>query len=159
MKRVTALKRLNQRFTRSSKLSIYRAFIRPILEFGWQLYINCSKEVLNTLEKVQRASLLLVTSAYKKTSKVNLLKETGIPILTTRRQTQQATFTHNHFYNKLPPYIDNLIPDTIQDNTQYNLRNKQGIIIPRLKKSFFLFLSLFLNLSSHRPLKNGITYR
>ena len=81
MKRVTVLKRLNAKIPRKSKLTVYTAFIRPVLEFGWQLYDNSTQEQLDTLERVQQEALLIVTSAYKKTSHTKLLKEVGLPLL------------------------------------------------------------------------------
>jgi hypothetical protein len=47
MNRLTALKRIGTKIPRSSRLKIYIAFIRPILEFGFQLYDNSSKEHLD----------------------------------------------------------------------------------------------------------------
>ena len=66
MNRLTALKKLGSKIPRQSRLTIYLSFIRPILEFGFQLYASCSKELLDRLENVQRQSLLYVTCAYKK---------------------------------------------------------------------------------------------
>ena len=81
MKRVTVLKRLHNKLPRKSKLTVYTTFIRPVLEFGWQLYSNATQEQLDTLEKVQREALLSVTSAYKNISHCSLLKEVGLPLL------------------------------------------------------------------------------
>lgn len=72
MTRLTALKRLHNKIPRQSKLTIYTSFIRPILEFGWELFDNSSKNALNKLENVQRESLLSITQAYRCTSHTNL---------------------------------------------------------------------------------------
>ena len=96
MKRIVALKRISRKLPRKSKLSIYVAFVRPVLEFGWQLYTNCSVEILKRLERVQRKALLVVTGAYKKTSHKNILKEVGQPTLFERRQMQKLFFMHKH---------------------------------------------------------------
>ena len=53
MKRLTALKKLTNKIPRSSKLRIYTSFIRPVLEYGWQFYMNSSNNALSSLEKVQ----------------------------------------------------------------------------------------------------------
>ena len=66
---LTALKRIQHRLPRHSQLTIYLSFIRPVLEFGWQLYDNSSGKALKKLEKVQREALLSITKAYKKTSR------------------------------------------------------------------------------------------
>ena len=46
MNRLTALKRIGSKIPRKSKFTIYIAFIRPILEFGSQLYDNCTADCL-----------------------------------------------------------------------------------------------------------------
>jgi len=138
MNRITAIKRLQAKLPRKTKLTIYISFIRPVLEFGWQLYDNSSIEILNTLEKVQRQGLLQITSAYKKTSHNSLLNEVGISLLMKRRQMQKIQFMYKYTENKLPAYINDLIPDTVDDATNYNLRNKNDIVVPRSKKNYFL---------------------
>ena len=138
MKRVTILKRLNTSLPRTSKLVVYTAFIRPILEFGWQLYDNSTQEQLDTLERVQREALLLVTGAYKKTSHVSLLKEVGLPLLSKRRNMQKILFMFKFSQNDLPVYLNREIPDMVDSVSEYNLRNKTNIHMPKSKKNYFL---------------------
>ena len=138
MNRITALKRLHGKLPRRSKLTIYMSFIRPVLEFGWQLYDNSSNELLDSLERVQREGLLLVTSAYKKTSHNALLHEVGVPLLATRRHTQKIQFMYKYTENKLPPYMNQIIPNIVDDGAFYNLRNKNNIKVPLSKKNYFL---------------------
>ena len=85
MKRLTTLKRLQHKIPRRSRLQIFVSIIRPILEFGCELYDNSSKHALAKLENIQREALLTVTRAYKCTSHNALLSETGIQLLSTRR--------------------------------------------------------------------------
>ena len=138
MNRITAMKRINSKLSRQSKLTIYVSFIRPVLEFGWELYDNSSVEVLNSLEAVQREGLILVTSAYKKTSHNEILRETGVPILSKRRQMQKVQFMYKYSENKLPNYLNELIPGIVNENVNYNLRNKNNIMMPKSKKNYFL---------------------
>ena len=86
MSRLTALKRVQHRLPRQSQLTIYMylSFIRPVLKFGWQLYDNSSGKALKKLENVQREELLSITRAYKNTSHVSLLNETGVEMLSNR---------------------------------------------------------------------------
>ena len=138
MKRVTVLKRLHSKLPRKSKLTVYTAFIRPIIEFGWQLYDNSPLEHLDTLEQVQRQALLTVTSAYKKTSHTSLLKEVGLPLLSKRRVMLKIKFMYRHTENKLPVYLQEVIPNTVDTVSNYNLRNKNDICMPKSKKNYFL---------------------
>ena len=58
MNRLSALQCLGIKIPRKGRLSIYISFIRPILEFGFQLYDSSAKYLLERFERVQRQSLL-----------------------------------------------------------------------------------------------------
>ncbi len=90
MNRLSALQRLGNKIPRKGRLSIYISFIRPMLEFGFQLYDSSAKYLLERLERVQRQSLLYCSMAYKKTSHSELLKKVGLPSLETRRKIQKV---------------------------------------------------------------------
>jgi len=138
MNRLTALQRLGNKIPRKSRLLIYTAFVRPVLEFGFQLYDNSPKEQLEKLEKVQRKALLFVTGAYKKTSHRELLQEVGLPLLEKRRQSQKIQFIYKANNNLLPEYLKNAIPQMAGEQNNYNLRNPDIIPIPKSKKNYFL---------------------
>ena len=55
MTRLAALKRIGGNMPRKGRLSIYVAFIRPVLEYGFQLYDSCCKKDLDELEKSTKA--------------------------------------------------------------------------------------------------------
>ena len=97
-----------------------------------------SVEILKSLERVQREALLLVTGAYKKTSHKNTLKEVGLPTLSERRQMQKLFFMHKHDRGELPEYLNVLIPNTVLNEINYNLRNKNDICHSFSKKNYLL---------------------
>ena len=139
MKRITVLKRINNKLPRNSRLTIYKSFIRPIIEYGWQLYNSSTDKGLQKLEKIQRAAILTVTWAYKKTSHIKLLREVGLTTLAKRRQKQQVMFMHKHSKGLLPNYLQNLIPKTVAEKTSYNLRNAGNISTGHsMKKRYYL---------------------
>jgi hypothetical protein len=138
MTRVTALKRIKYKIPRSSQLKIYLTFIRPVLEYGWQLYENSSEKSLKKLETVQREALLISTRAYQHTSNVSLQKETGVQTLKSRRKYYKTLFMHKHANNKIPEYLSRLIPETVQERTPYLLRNAANISTPSTSKNYLL---------------------
>ena len=138
MNRLTALKRLGSKIPRKSRLSIYISFIRPVLEFGFQLYDNSPKDQLDQIENVQRQAALFITGAYKKTSHAKLLKELGLTTLAHRRQQQKIQFIYKATNNLLPQYIEELIPTRVGLRADYNLRNPDSIPIPKTTKNYFL---------------------
>ena len=103
MSRLTALKRVQHRLPRQSQVTMYISFIRPVLEYGWQLYEDNSlwKE-LKKLENIQREALLSITRAYKKTLHVSVLNETGVEMLSNRRKLRKNQFMYKDSINALP---------------------------------------------------------
>jgi len=138
MTRLTALKRVQRKIPRSSQLTIYLSFIRPILEYGWQLYDNTTKKSLSKLEKVQREALLSITRAYTVTSHNALLKETGVELLSSRRECGKKKFMYKYSADLLPNYLNDLIPDKVNTKSDYSLRTNENIKILVSKKNYYL---------------------
>jgi hypothetical protein len=137
MNRLTTLKRIGTKIPRKSRLTIYLAYIRPVLEFGFQLYDNSSKEYLEKLERVQREALLFITAAYKKTSHRELLKEVGLPMLEKRRKSNKIQFMFKPNHNLLLTYLKEIIPSTVGTQNEYNMHNSDDIQVPKSKKNYF----------------------
>ena len=162
MKRLTTLKRLQHKIPRQSRLQVYLSFIRPILEFGCELYDNSCKNVLNKLEKVQRDGLLTVTRAYKCTSHAALLKETNVQPLSTRRNIRKKLFMYKYSKNKLPEYLHKLIPSSVSSRSDYMLRNRENIETIRSNKNYLLKSFIPSSIKSWNELsielRNAISY-
>ena len=156
MKRISALKRVNHRFPRRSRLQIYLSFIRPVLEFGWQFYDNTSKDISDKLERVQREALLTVTGAYKKTKHSSLLKEVGVPTLKNRREMFKCNFIFKHLNNLLPGYFEKIMPPQTSERTQYNLRNAHDLTTPQTTKNYFLKSFIPSSITTWNRLDNSI---
>lgn len=137
-KRLATLKRLSSKIQRKSRLDIYVSFIRPIVEFGWQLYLNSPKSSLELLDRLQRESMIYITESYKLTSTKELLTETCLQPLGTRRYQQQIKFLLKYKLNLLPEYLQRLIPNSFEDLTHINLRNKNNFIMIKTKKNYVL---------------------
>ena len=106
---IHALKRLSNILPRSGKRSVYLSFIRPILEYGNQLYDNCSETLSKRLEKVQREAALCITRAYRCTKHNNLLAEVGLTTLKERRRRQKLLFIYKCLNNLAPDYLASVI--------------------------------------------------
>ena len=138
MKRLTPLKRLGSKMPRKGRMSVYISFIHPVLEYGFQLYDNSSKTILDKLESVQRQALLFVTRAYKNTSNRELLKEAGVPSLESRRKSQKIQFIYKSRHNLLPTYLLEIIPNKLFDPNNIQTRNPDMMIIPKSNKNYYL---------------------
>ena len=138
MQRLTALKKIGSKLSRKNMRDIYLSFIRPILEFGWQLYINSSAQKLNELEKVQRSAIIFVTGAYRHTNHTSVLKEAGVLLLSQRREELFIKFMHNHYHDKVPEYLSATIPETVGERNRFNLRNASNIRPALTRKNYLL---------------------
>ena len=136
MKRVTLLKRVALNVPRSTKLSIYLSFIRPILEYGSVLFDNCTAAMANMIENVQRQAALTITGAYTNTTHIQLLKELGLSLLSQRRIVSKLLMIFKIRNFLTPEYLRNLLPP--DEEPHYQTRNAQNIRLPKIKKNYFL---------------------
>ena len=74
--------------------------------------------------------------AYKKTSYVSLLNETGVEMLSNWQNSRKNQFMYKHSTNALPQYFSSIIPETVSSKTSYGLQNQHNINAPRSKKNY-----------------------
>ena len=139
-KRLYIIRRHSHYLPRIALERLYLSMIRPVLEYGDVLYDNCSLNLGQSLERVQRQAALLCTRAYRHTEYVTLLKELNWETLCSRRKTHKLLLFYkikNHIY---PSYLNNLLPE-IQP-IPYSLRNHLANIprFARLTVSFNSFI-------------------
>ena len=67
-KRINILRLIKHNIDRKSLAKLYIWFIRPILEYGWIVWDNCSIQVSDLLESVQLEAALIITGLRKGTS-------------------------------------------------------------------------------------------
>ncbi len=141
MKRVTLLKRLALKVPRTTKLIIYTGFIRPVLEYGSAIFDNCTSELSDEIENVQRQAALSITGAYIHTSHISLLAEVGLCKVSHRRTVAKLTLLYKIVNGLAPSYLKSLLAKAhICDSST---RNEGYIKLPTddrtlLKKNFFL---------------------
>ena len=141
-KKLDILTGLKYKLDRSTLERLYVAFIRPVLEYGDVLFDNCTEECSNMLESIQKRAGRVVTGAIRGTSSVVLYNELGWESLKHRRENNKLVFFSKVVHRNAPQYLIEHIPQTVQDNTRYNLRNNNDLIPYRcrtetFKSSFF----------------------
>ena len=112
---------------RKSLETIYITFIRPILEYADIIWDNCTQQEKNDLEKIQLEAARIATGATKLVSIENLYHETGWEKLETRRKNHKLTLFYKMFNNISPTYLSSLVPQLVQNVSNYNLRNADDI--------------------------------
>lgn len=125
--RINIMRKLKFKLDRNSLQTIYFSFIRPLLEYSDVVWDNCTLYEVNELEKIQHEAARIVTGATKLVSIDSLNNETGWESLAARRKKHKLQLFYKMQNSLTPDYLSSLVPDTVGNNTAYNLRNAQNL--------------------------------
>ena len=124
-------------FNKKVKLSVYKTYIRPILEYGNPIFnSNLTKGQSERLENIQRQALLSSVNAYRHTSHEKLLKESGIEPLAVRRRYFGLSQLYKIVNALVPKYLNDLLPPSRGQINQYQLRRGEQFIPSRSNKIY-----------------------
>ena len=88
-KRINVMRRLKFQLDRKSLEKIYLSFIRPIFEYGNEIWANCTQYEKDELEQIHLDAARITTGATKLISINNLYSEKGRETLDERRNKQK----------------------------------------------------------------------
>ena len=117
------MRRLKYDLDRKSLETIYKSFIRPLLEYADVIWNNCTQQNKNELELIQLEAARISTGATKLVSVANLYIETGWETLDARRNKHKLVLFYKMFNDLTPPYLSSLVHPLVQNASLYNLRN------------------------------------
>jgi hypothetical protein len=125
---------------RASLETLYKSFVRPILEYGdilWDVP-DAHRHGLDILDRVQTEAARIVTGATARCSTENLYKEVGWETLALRRRLHRATM----MFKIMTDSLLQKIPNRVEARTRYCLRNREDIQAPMTRlvsytQSFF----------------------
>ena len=109
---------------------MYCTYIRPLLEYGYEVWDGCSINDTNRLEQIQLNAARIVTGLPIFASLRLLYFETGWENLGDRRQIRKLTLIYKIVNGDAPSYLINLLPNRVNNITAYNLRNSNDFDIP-----------------------------
>ena len=90
------MRRLSVTLSRKSLLTIYKSFVRPLLDYADIVYYKpCNATFKEKLEAVQYNACLAFTGAIRGTSQEGLYRELGLETLNNRR------WSRNYFFHKI----------------------------------------------------------
>ena len=96
--------------SRNSLLTIYKNFIRPILDYPDIIYQKpLTESFKDKLEIVQYNAALVITGAIKGTSRDRIYRELGLESLAERRWSHKISFFHKILNGLLPVYLQSCI--------------------------------------------------
>ena len=129
------LRTLQSLLPRAVLITIYKAFIRPHLDYGDVFYDQVfDASLLEKLESIQYNACLALTGAIRGTSKEKIYQELGLESLQIRRWYKKLCLFYKIYKNQSPSYIYNIIP-TI--NTHYTFRKSDKIPYFKTKHNFY----------------------
>lgn len=117
-KRIGIFKAVSSKIDYSTKLQIYKTFIRPCLEYGDVIFDSSECVHLQRLEKLQRQAALIITGAYKVTETNILLREVNLHPLQTRRKIHKLILFYKIINKYTPSYLQTLFPVRREQTSQ-----------------------------------------
>ncbi len=136
-RRVGLLKRCRKLIPRTCSETIYKSFIRPVIEYGDVIFDNSPASSINVLERLQREAALCCTGAYRCTPHTSLLRELGWEPLCERRKQHRLSIMYNIQHDHTPGYLRDLCPPLTANRTQYDLRNQTEVTNFRVRTTSF----------------------
>ena len=129
------LKKFSSLLPRQDLVTIYRAFIRPNLDYGDVLYDKTfNNSFLAKMESIQYNACLAITGAIRGTSREKIYQELGLESLQLRRWYRKFCLFCNGFKIEHTKYLFHLISVRC---TSYAARTKSNIPLIKTKHNFF----------------------
>ena len=121
------MRKLKIQLDRRSLEIIYTTFIRPILEYGNEIWDNCTQYEKDEIDKIQNEAARIATGTTKLISIETLYSEIGWETQDSRRRKQKLSLFYKMYSNISPSYLSSLGPPSISDISSYNLRNANNL--------------------------------
>jgi hypothetical protein len=126
--------------------NIYNTFIRPLLEYSCEVWDSCTVADAGRLEQLQLEAARIVTGLTAYASLSSLYAETGWEKLNTRRKIRKLSLFYNIVKGDTPDYLCDLLPRTVNQANNYNLRNANNFKVSSYPISKFIFSSHYSSL-------------
>ena len=129
------LRKLQNLLPRSTLITIYKAFVRPHLDYGDVLYDQAyNLPFRQKLESIQYNGCLAITGAIQGTSKEKLYQILGLESLQLRRWYRKLGMFYKIYKNKSPQYLFKLIPEKTH---AYAIRKIENVPCFKIRHNFF----------------------
>ena len=134
-KAVGLLRKLRNLLPRTTLITIYKAFIRPHLDYGDVQHDQAFNKLFKEkLESIQYSACLALTGAIRGTSKENIYQELGLESLRDRRWCRKLCLFYKVLENENSKYLFSL---TTTRRSLYSTRNIHNIPLLSTKQNFF----------------------
>ena len=150
-KTIGLLRKLQNTLPRTSLITIFKSFIRPLLDYGDIIYDRAYNTSFHqNIESIQYNAALAITGAVRGTSREKLYQELGFESLQQRRWYRKLCCLFKIINNQSPRYLFQLVPSP---NTRYFSRNSENI--PHLQTKYECFKNSIFPLNYKRVEQSG----
>ena len=119
-KGISLIKNVYRFVPRKTLLLIYKAYIRPHLDYADVIYDQPHNESFcKRIETVQYNACLAITGAIRGTNRERLYNELGLESLRDRRKCRRLILFFKIFNKEAPAYLSNLLPPNVSFRTGY----------------------------------------
>ena len=110
-KGIAVIKKLRYSLPRNSLITIYKVFLRPLIDYEDIIYDQPHNESFcEKIESVQYKAALAITGAIQGTSRDKIYQELGLESLKSRRWYKRLACMFKIMRNEAPDYLINLVP-------------------------------------------------
>ena len=110
-KGISVIKKLRHSLPRKSLMTIYKAFLRPLIDYGNTIHDQPQNESFSEkLESVQYKAALAITGAVQGTSCDKIYQELGLESIKSRRWHKRLSCMFKIMKEEPPNYLINLVP-------------------------------------------------
>ena len=146
-KTIGLLRKLQNTLPRTSLITIFKSFIRPLLDYGDIIYDRAYNTSFHqNIESIQYNAALAITGAVRGTSREKLYQELGFESLQQRRWYRKLCFLFKIINNQSPRYLFQVVPSP---NTRHFSENSENI--PQLWKKHDFFTHNYKRVEQSGP--------
>ena len=127
-KKVGIMRNLKYTLNRKSLELLYKAYVRPVLEYADIVWDGIPEYLVERIEKVQIESLRIISGLTISCSLQNIYRETGFRPLSERRKEHRIIMMYKILNGHCPNYLLELIPPRLADRHDYPTRRRDNII-------------------------------
>ena len=134
-KPIGILRKLQAFLRRQSLVTVYKALIRPHLDYGDIIYDQSYNDSFHQkMESIQYNDATAITGAIRSTSREKLYQELGLESLRKRRWYRKLCYFFKIFKGQSPVYLFKIVPCA---SKSCNTRTNNNILLFSVKHNFF----------------------
>ena len=126
-----------QKFARVTLKQLYTSYMRPLLEYGGQVWSNLTAAEEDQLEEIQRAGIRIIAGLKISTSHIKLYEEVDLPTLAQRRYVTRMLTMFDVLNSDMPGRLNLRSVSAVNDRNPYNTRQGLNLTLPLLRTEHF----------------------